>query len=151
MWPRAVPSPCKHRGYKLQIRSDSMRVKIILSIRDKLVKGNILKCVETYRYTDMDGNEEGYDVVIVEGDEIIIDIGGEQYTPLVIEDGLVTVWTPHKERESCFSCAQIFENDSIIFAAYGLLFCSIDCVQKRFPDADLNDVEIILASDIGVE
>ena len=46
----------------------------------------------------------------------------------------------HKEKESCFSCAQIFEKDSIILSAYGLLFCSIDCVQKKFPDADLNYV-----------
>ena len=60
-------------------------------------------------------------------------------------------WLPHKEKESCFSCAQIFEKDSIILAAYGLLFCSINCVQKKFPDADLNYVEEILASDIGVE
>ena len=128
-----------------------MKVKVVLSIRDKLVKGNILKCVETYRYTDIDGNEEGYDVVVVEGDEIIIDIGGEQYAPLAIEDGVVTVWSPYKEKESCFNCAQIFEKDSMILAAYGLLFCSIDCIQKKFPDADLNYVEEILASDIGVE
>ena len=128
-----------------------MKVKIVLSIEDKLVKGNILKCVETYRYTDIDGNEKGYDVVVVEGDEIIIDIGGEQYAPLVIEDGVVTAWSPHKEKESCFSCAQTFEKDSMILAAYGLLFCSIDCVLDKFLDADLNDVEIILASDIGVK
>lgn len=51
----------------------------------------------------------------------------------------------------CESCAQMFEKDSIILAAYGLLFCSIDCVQKKFPDADLNYVEEILASDIGVK
>ena len=57
----------------------------------------------------------------------------------------------HKEKESCFSCAQIFKEDDFILAAYGLLFCSIDCVQEKFPDADLNDVEIILASDIGVK
>ena len=55
------------------------------------------------------------------------------------------------EKESCYSCAQTFEKDSIILAAYGLLFCSTDCVQKRFPDADLNGIELILASDIGVE
>jgi len=60
-------------------------------------------------------------------------------------------WLPHKESESCFNCAQIFEKDSIILAAYGLLFCSIDCVQKKFPDADSNDIEEILASDIGIE
>ena len=128
-----------------------MRVKIVLSIGSKLVKGNLIKCVETYRYTNIDGNEEGYDVVVVEGDEIIIDMGGEQYAPLVIEDGVVTAWTPHQERDSCFSCAQIFKKDSIILAAYGLLFCTPDCVLDKFPDADLNDVEIILASDIGVE
>lgn len=57
----------------------------------------------------------------------------------------------NKERERCFSCAQTFEEDVFILAAYGLLFCSIDCVQEKFPDIDLNDVEIILASDIGVE
>lgn len=57
----------------------------------------------------------------------------------------------HKEKESCFSCAQIFEKDSIILVAYGLLFCSMDCVQKEFPDTNLYDVEEILASDIGVE
>ena len=57
----------------------------------------------------------------------------------------------HKEKDSCFSCAQIFEKDSIILVAYGLLFCSIDCIQEKFPDANLNDVEEILASDIGVE
>jgi hypothetical protein len=151
MWPRTVPSPCKHRGYKLQIRSDNMKVKVVLSIGDELVKGNVLECVETYRYTDMDGNEEGYDVVVVEGDEIIIDRGGEQYVPLAIEDGVVTAWSPYQERERCFSCAQIFKEDDSILAAYGLLFCSIDCVQEKFPDADLNDVEIILASDIGVK
>ena len=128
-----------------------MRVKVVLSIRDKLVKGNVLECVETYRYTDMDGNEEGYDVVVVEGDEIIINIGGELYAPLAIEDGVVTAWFPYKERESCYSCAQIFEKDSIIFAAYGLLFCSTDCVFNEFPDADLNAVETILASDVGVK
>ncbi len=128
-----------------------MKVKVVLSIGDELVKGNVLECVETYRYTDMDGNEEGYDVVVVEGDEIIIDRGGEQYVPLAIEDGVVTAWSPYQERERCFSCAQIFEKDSMILAAYGLLFCSINCVQEKFPDADLNDVEIILASDIGVE
>jgi len=107
-----------------------MKVKVVLSIGDKLVKGNILKC---------------------EGDEIVIDIGSEQYAPLVIKDGVVTAWSPHKEKESCFSCAQIFEKDSMILVAYGLLFCSIDCVQKKFPDTDLNYVEEILASDIGVE
>lgn len=128
-----------------------MRVKIILSIGSKLVKGNLIKCVETYRYTGIDGNEEGYDIVVVEGDEIIVDVGGEQYAPLVIEDGLVTAWFPYKERENCCNCAQIFEKDSIIFAAYGLLFCSTGCVQEKFPDADLNAVETILASDIGVE
>jgi hypothetical protein len=57
----------------------------------------------------------------------------------------------HKEKESCFSCAQTFEKDSIILAAYGLLFCTIDCVFDKFPDADLNNIEEILASDIGVE
>jgi hypothetical protein len=57
----------------------------------------------------------------------------------------------NKEGECCFSCAQIFEEDDFILAAYGLLFCSIDCVQKKFPDIDLGDVEIILASDIGVK
>ena len=60
-------------------------------------------------------------------------------------------WLPHKERENCFSCAQTFEKDSIILAAYGLLFCTTDCVHDKFPDADSNDVEEILASDIGVE
>jgi hypothetical protein len=64
---------------------------------------------------------------------------------------MVLEWTPHQERENCFSCAQVFEEDAFILAAYGLLFCSTDCVQERFPDADLNDVEIILASDIGVK
>ena len=128
-----------------------MKVKVVLSFGDELVKGNVLECVETYGYRDMDGNEEGYDVVVVEGDEIIIDRGGEQYVPLAIEDGVVTAWSPYQERESCFSCAQIFKEDDFILAAYGLLFCSIDCVQERFPDADLNDVEIILASDIGVK
>ena len=128
-----------------------MRVKIVLSIGSKLVKGNLIKCVETYRYTGIDGNEEGYDVVVVEGDEIIIDIGGEQYIPLAVEDGVVTAWFPYKERESCFSCAQTFEKDSMILAAYGLLFCTTGCVLDKFPDADLNDVEIILTSDIGVE
>ena len=128
-----------------------MKVKVVLSIGDKLVKGNILKCVETYRYTDVDGNEKGYDVVVVEGDEIIIDIGGEQYAPLAIEDGVVTAWTLYQERESCFSCAQIFKEDDFIHVAYGLLFCSMDCVREKFPNADLNDVEIILASDIGVK
>lgn len=128
-----------------------MRVKIVLSIGSKLVKGNLIKCVETYRYTGIDGNEEGYDIVVVEGDEIIIDIGGEQYIPLAVEDGVVTAWFPYKERESCFSCAQIFEKDSMILAAYGLLFCSTNCIQEKFPDADLNAVETILASDIGVK
>jgi len=128
-----------------------MIVKVVMSVKDKLVKGNLIKCVETYRYTDMDGNEEGYDIVVAEGDEIIIDIGGEQYVPLAIEDGVVTAWSPHKERESCYNCAQIFEKDSMILAAYGLLFCSTDCVQEMFPDADLNAVETILASDIGVK
>lgn len=128
-----------------------MRVKVVLSIKDKLVKGNKLKCVETYRYTDMDGNEEGYDVVVVEGDEIIVEAGGEQYIPLAIEDGVVTAWFPYKEKESCYNCAQVFEKDSIIFAAYGLLFCSTACIQEKFPDADLNAAETILASDIGVK
>ncbi|NMA75481.1 MAG: hypothetical protein GX963_15325 [Bacteroidales bacterium] len=127
-----------------------MRVKIVLSIGSKLVKGNLIKCVETYRYTGIDGNEEGYDIVVVEGDEIIVDVGGEQYVPLAIENGVVTAWFPYKERESCFSCAQTFEKDSMILAVYGLLFCTTDCVLDKFPDADLNDVEIILPSDIGV-
>ena len=128
-----------------------MRVKVILSIGSKLVKGNLIECVETYRYTGIDGNEEGYDIVVVEGDEIIVDVGGEQYVPLAIEDGVVTAWFPYKERESCYSCAQTFEKDSIIFAAYGLLFCSTYCVFNEFPDADLNAVETILASDVGVK
>ena len=57
----------------------------------------------------------------------------------------------NKERERCFSCAQTFEEDAFILAAYGLLFCTTDCVFDKFPDADLNDVEIILANDIGVK
>lgn len=128
-----------------------MKVKVVLSIGDELVKGKIIETEETYRHTDDNGIERGYDVVVVEGDEIIINIGGEQYAPSVIENGMVIEWLPHKERESCFSCAQTFEKDSMILAAYGLLFCTTDCVLDKFPDADLNDVEIILSSNIGVE
>mgnify|MGYP001447868491 CR=1 FL=1 len=121
-----------------------------MRVKNELVKGKIIETEETYRHTDDNGIEQGYDVVVVEGDEVIIDIGGEQYTPSVIENGIVLEWLPYQDKECCFSCAQTFEKDSMILAAYGLLFCTTDCVHDKFPDADLNDVEIILASDIGV-
>lgn len=57
----------------------------------------------------------------------------------------------NEEVESCNRCGKVFKNKSIIFAAYGLLFCSTDCIQEKFPDADLNAAETILASDIGVK
>ena len=52
--------------------------------------------------------------------------------------------------ESCNRCHKVFSSESIIVAAYGMLFCSEECAFEEFPDADLNDVELILASDIGV-
>lgn len=55
------------------------------------------------------------------------------------------------EKERCDRCGKVFRSDSTIIAVYGMLFCSDECVFEEFPDLDENDLETILASDIGVE
>lgn len=55
-----------------------------------------------------------------------------------------------EERESCDRCGKIFKNNSIIVAVYGMLFCSNECAFKVFPDLNEDDLETILASDIGI-
>jgi len=57
----------------------------------------------------------------------------------------------NEESESCDRCGKVFKNKSIIVAVYGMLFCSNECAFKEFPDLNENDLETILASDIGVE
>jgi len=56
-----------------------------------------------------------------------------------------------EERESCDRCGKVFKNNSIIVVVYGMLFCSNECAFKVFPDLNKDDLETILASDIGVE
>ena len=56
-----------------------------------------------------------------------------------------------KEVESCNRCGKVFKNKSIIVAVYGMLFCSDECAFEEFPDFNKDDLEILLASDIGVE
>ena len=56
-----------------------------------------------------------------------------------------------EERESCNRCGKVFKSNSIIVAVYGMLFCSNKCAFKVFPDLNEDDLETILASDIGVE
>ena len=56
-----------------------------------------------------------------------------------------------EEIESCDRCGKVFKNKSIIVAVYGMLFCSNECAFEEFPDLNENDLETVLASDIGVE
>lgn len=55
------------------------------------------------------------------------------------------------KHDRCDRCGKVFRSDSTIIAVYGMLFCSDECVFEEFPDLDENDLETILASDIGVE
>jgi len=57
----------------------------------------------------------------------------------------------NEEVESCNRCGKVFKNKSIIVAVYGMLFCSNECAFEEFPGLNENDLEIVLASDIGVE
>ena len=57
----------------------------------------------------------------------------------------------NEEEESCNRCGKVFKNNSIIVAVYGMLFCSNECAFKVFPDLNEDDLETLLASDIGVE
>lgn len=54
-------------------------------------------------------------------------------------------------RESCDRCHKVFSSKSIIVAVYGMLFCSEECAFEEFPDFNEDDLETVLASDIGVE
>lgn len=54
-------------------------------------------------------------------------------------------------RESCNRCHKVFSSKSIIVAVYGMLFCSDECAFEEFPDFNEDDLEILLANDIGVE
>ena len=53
--------------------------------------------------------------------------------------------------ESCNRCSKVFKNKSIIVAVYGMLFCSNECAFEEFPDLNENDLETVLASDIGIK
>ena len=53
--------------------------------------------------------------------------------------------------ESCNRCGKVFKNKSIIVAVYGMLFCSNECAFEKFPDLNEDDLETVLASDIGVK
>ena len=57
----------------------------------------------------------------------------------------------NERSESCDRCHKVFNSKSIIVAAYGMLFCSDECAFEEFPDFNEDDLEILLASDIGVE
>ena len=57
----------------------------------------------------------------------------------------------NKEKESCNRCGKVFKSKSIIVAVYGMLFCSNKCAFEEFPDLNEDDLETVLASDIGVE
>ena len=57
----------------------------------------------------------------------------------------------NEEEESCNRCRKVFRNKSIIVAVYGMLFCSNECAFEEFPDLNEDDLETVLASDIGVE
>ena len=54
-------------------------------------------------------------------------------------------------KESCNRCGKVFNSKSIIVAVYGMLFCSNECAFEEFPDLIEDDLETVLASDIGVE
>ena len=57
----------------------------------------------------------------------------------------------NERRESCDRCHKVFSNKSIIVAVYGKLFCSEECAFEEFPDSNEDDLETVLASDIGVK
>lgn len=57
----------------------------------------------------------------------------------------------NEKGESCDRCHKVFNSKSIIVAVYGMLFCSDECALEEFPDFNEDDLEILLASDIGVE
>lgn len=57
----------------------------------------------------------------------------------------------NEEKERCDRCHKVFNSKSIIVAVYGMLFCSNECAFEEFPDLNENDLETVLASDIGVE
>ena len=57
----------------------------------------------------------------------------------------------NKEKESCNRCGKVFKSKSILVAVYGMLFCSNKCAFEEFPDLNEDDLETVLASDIGVE
>jgi len=57
----------------------------------------------------------------------------------------------NEEKESCNRCGKVFKSKSIIVAVYGMLFCSNKCAFEEFPDLIEDDLETVLASDIGVE
>ncbi len=57
----------------------------------------------------------------------------------------------NEEEESCNRCRKVFRNKSIIVAVYGMLFCSNECALEEFPDFNEDELETVLASDIGVK
>jgi len=57
----------------------------------------------------------------------------------------------NEEKERCGRCRKVFRSDSIIVAVYGMLFCSNKCAFEEFPNLNEDDLETIIASDIGVK
>ena len=57
----------------------------------------------------------------------------------------------NEEKERCDRCHKVLRSDSIIVAVYGMLFCSDECAFEEFPNLNENDLETVLARDIGVK
>lgn len=57
----------------------------------------------------------------------------------------------NEEKERCDRCHKVFRSNSIIVAVYGMLFCSDECAFEEFPNLNEDDLETVLASDIGVK